>query len=449
MGQRLESERPRSGASIHPFPPRRQPSEVGDFRFAFRIDNYAHLTRAYGPAVAHQAVEATCDVLSALFDGAGLAVRAGGGLIHGFLWDRSGLGEGPVERACERFVQAVSSTLATRAIYAECEVVHVSVSGAWNAPATDARAIAEADDACEVAGLESQLRAVDEAGASEAWARRYRADMADTVDLFALLNEGRLAPVWRPVRSTQDGRVFCQHCELRAAGCEEGYASPSRLAPAAERLGLVRPLDQHVVRRVVSELEAHPDVSLSVSISSLSATLDGWWLNTLERLQRRPDVARRLIVTITDTVPFPSAREAVVFARRLRELRVRVALDEFGAGQTSVRQLLDLAPDLIKIAPAFLQRARLSEADCGALRRVMALADALAPAVVVGGADTDDLVDIARAAGARWHRGAAMGGARIARPWLTGAERSTAAPVRPRPFGRRVARPVACGEEAS
>src|SRR5690606_27040329 len=111
-------------------------------------------------------------------------------------------------------------------------------------------------------------------------------------------------------------------------------------------------------------------VVLGASISALSATLDGWWINALERLRRRPDVARRLIIEISDTAELPSVREAAAFTKRLRKQGCRVALKDFGAGHACIRQLVDLEPDIVKIAPLFLQRALLSDGDRRALHHI-------------------------------------------------------------------------------
>lgn len=413
----------RPGATIHPFKQRGSRSEISDLHFVFRIDNYLHLTAAFGPAVAHQTVDVVCRILGDLFGGGGLVMRDGDGLISGFLWDRAVLGGGPLDRACARFVQAVAAALATRPIHAECQVVHVSVSGAWSTPESGERKAVEPDRGGGASAALTRIPIHGEAPGGLSWGRRYRCDMADAADLFALLNEGHVRPAWQAVRSAE-GEILYQQCVLRAVGREEVYASPPRLVPALERLGFIQALDHHVVNQVVAELEAHPSVALGVNISTLSARLDGWWVNLVERLRRRPDVARRLIVEISDTAPLPSVRDAVIFAERLRKLGCRIAAESFGGGNVSIRQLRDLRPDIVKIAPFFLQRAQLSDGDRRALHHIIGLAGALAPVVIMGGVDTDDLADVARVVGMRWQQGSAVSGARIPRPWLAAGERS-------------------------
>lgn len=418
MGQGVQQGDIRTSGNVHPFPVRHRLSWLSDIHFAFRVDNYPHLAAAYGPAVAHTAVETTRRVLADLFGDGGLVMRDGDGLISAFLWDPSVLGPGPVDRGCARLIQAVAESLASQPVHAECQAVHVSISGAWSTPEAEAPKTVRVGQA---GGAEAALARLPVHGMGPTdphWARRFRCDMADAVDLFAMLRAGRVRCAWQAVRSV-DGAVLFQQSQLRAAGPVEDYAAPPKLVPALERLGLIQAFDQHIVNQVVAELEAYPWVTLAVSVSALSATLDGWWLRPLERLRRRPDVARRLIVEINTTAPFPCAREAAAFAAHLHQLGCRIATDGFGAGRASIRQLLDIQPDIVKIDPLFLQRAPLSVADLRTFRHVVGLAGALAPVVVAGGAESDRLIKIAQDGGAFWLQGAAVSGAMIPRPWLS------------------------------
>ncbi|MFX6915111.1 EAL domain-containing protein, partial [Acinetobacter baumannii] len=90
------------------------------------------------------------------------------------------------------------------------------------------------------------------------------------------------------------------------------------------------------------ELIASPDVQLSLNISP-ETTMDPDWSATIESLMRsHPDIARRLIVEITETVAIQDVDDVRGFITRLKNLGGRIAIDDFGAGYTSFRNLRKL-----------------------------------------------------------------------------------------------------------
>lgn len=420
MASGLDRRGVRSGATIHPFTPLRPRSESTDLHFALRVDNFPHIAGAFGAPVAHQVVQKVVRVLSDLVGDGGLVIRDGDGLISVLLWEPSLLGGGPIDAACARLIQALSATIAPLPMRDDGQAVHISLSGAWSLPDDPDQA---PDDSARPGGATAALARVpffgEVVGTDDGWAERYRADMADAADLFDALANQRVMFAWQPVRDFENSDVILyRECLLRATGRISEYFAPARLIPALERLGLIRPLDHHVVSRVIDELENDATVTLGVNISAQSAIFDGWWVDILGRLSARPDLARRLVIEITETAQFASISDAIAFTDRMRKLGCRLALDDFGVGHASIRQLLAFKPDIVKVDDFFLGRACLSDRDRAVFNHVVGLAGAVAPIVVVEGARTEDLAGIARTAGAHWQQGHFHGGPTVIRTWL-------------------------------
>src|SRR5690554_6877219 len=195
-----EQKEARASATIHPFKPRNRPSEITDLHFAFRIDNYSQLARAFGGAAAHAAVREVIRVLSELLGDDGLVVPESDGLISAILWEPALLGGGPVDRACAHFIQDLSAAIARLPIGLEHDVLHVSLSGAWSPLNALDRSPAEAGGA--VTAL-TRTNFPEEAVAADAeWVQRYRADMADAAILFEALVGERVFLAWQPVCSS-------------------------------------------------------------------------------------------------------------------------------------------------------------------------------------------------------------------------------------------------------
>ena len=130
----------------------------------------------------------------------------------------------------------------------------------------------------------------------------------------------------------------------------------SEIIPVAERLGLVRLLDHRVLELVVAEMAASPDAAAPASTSRRPRPpirTGGRALGAL--LRANSGVAERLIVEITETAAIHDIDDTRGFVTRVKDLGCRIAIDDFGAGYTSFRNLRKLGVDIVKIDGAFVQ----------------------------------------------------------------------------------------------
>jgi EAL domain-containing protein (putative c-di-GMP-specific phosphodiesterase class I) len=95
-----------------------------------------------------------------------------------------------------------------------------------------------------------------------------------------------------------------------------------------------------------------------------ASTLDPDWSASLAGLLRaNPSAAQRLIVEITETAAIQDLDDTRGFVTRVKDLGCRVAMDDFGAGHTSFRNLRKLGVDIVKIDGAFVQNVVKSDED--------------------------------------------------------------------------------------
>ena len=146
------------------------------------------------------------------------------------------------------------------------------------------------------------------------------------------------------------------------------------IVPVAEKLGLIRLVDHRVLELVVAELAASPAVQLSLNISP-DTTMDPDWWTSIESLMRaHPGVGERLIVEITETVAIQDVDDVRGFVTRLKNFGSRIAIDDFGAGYTSFRNLRKLGVDIVKIDGAFVQNIARSADDRAFVQTLIDLA---------------------------------------------------------------------------
>src|SRR5262249_40515451 len=127
------------------------------------------------------------------------------------------------------------------------------------------------------------------------------------------------------------------------------------LIPIAERMGLIDLIDTMVMEMVVGELRYDPKVVLAFNVSNMT-TENPIWLESLSQfVKETPEIAPRLIVEITETAIHRDLRRTAFFVASLQSLGCQVALDDFGSGYTSFRQLKALSVDMVKIDGVFVK----------------------------------------------------------------------------------------------
>ena len=184
-------------------------------------------------------------------------------------------------------------------------------------------------------------------------ARLRNKSIAESV--IAALDDNRMRLVLQPMVSAKTGRPEIYEALLRMERPDGRLVSAGEFVPIAEQLGLSRLIDRRTLELTVELLKRHRDLVLSVNVSGLTCS-DHEWLTALRRLTAgRPDVLSRMIVEITETVALEELDQSVNFVDTLNELGCRVAIDDFGAGYTSFKNLKRLNVDMVKIDGAFIK----------------------------------------------------------------------------------------------
>jgi len=211
---------------------------------------------------------------------------------------------------------------------------------------------------------------------------RRRENLRATDEIVAALNERRITLAYEPVVQAHTRAIAFHECLMRVQRRDGGISHAGEIVPIAERLGLVRMLDHRILELVVGELAADPALHASVNVSPAS-TLDPDWSAGLAGLLRgSPGAAERLIVEITETAAIQDVDDTRGFVTRVKDLGCRVAIDDFGAGHTSFRNLRRLGVDIVKIDGAFVQNIVKSEEDRAFVRTLIELARRLGLATV-------------------------------------------------------------------
>lgn len=387
----------------------------------FRVNNFGHLAAAYSANLADDVMNVIAHTLAELLNGHGSTTVARD-LVSVLLPDVSALGQGTGQIGCQRLACDLVSALTKRPIVVRGRPVHASISAGWVSAANDGPSSSTGKDAdlhgilgnSDLAGSPLHTRPLHTRNVAIV---RYIRDMELSAALLADLEDGNIQLAWQPIRCANSSADILYHeCFLKVF--REGIRTPPiEDISALERLGLVRVLDQHILNFVIGELQDTSTPCLAVNISAQSARLDEWWCRTLELLGQQRDVARRLVIEIGQTAPISDIESAIKFIQKMRSLGVRVALDGFGAGYASVRQILALKPDIVKLDALFMRHALEPGPGRETFCHLAGLAGNLAPLVIATGIESPGEWKVATNAGVNWQQGHYHGGPTNIRVW--------------------------------
>lgn len=182
-----------------------------------------------------------------------------------------------------------------------------------------------------------------------------REEMGMANFLGQAVQEGRIRLAYQPVIDSKTGKVAHYEGLLRLFGEDGKISSAGTLIPIAERMGFIPMIDKLVLSKVVDELRADKNVSLALNVSNLTTQDHSYYALLSKLVEETPDIAPRLIVELTETAIHGDLKHMARFCAEVQSLGCLVALDDFGAGYTSFRQLKALSVDMVKIDGAFIR----------------------------------------------------------------------------------------------
>lgn len=283
--------------------------------------------------------------------------------------------EEQMTRATERILQAVRES----PILADGDSIHVTVSiGGLAFPSHPCSAydvMTKAETGLKQAKREGRDRYCPyRASGPQGQALRRSLELAGQVT--EAMREGRLMFAFQPIVTTIGHEVALYECLLRLKDRDGQIVPAGAFIAAVEELGLVRAVDRYVMELAIDTLKAHPTVNLAINISGLTASDHSWLRSLRALLLPEPDVARRLVVEITETAALHDIEESARFITAVRDLGCRVAVDDFGAGYTSFNHLKALTIDIVKLDGSFIRDIHNSGDNRLFVRNLLGLAEA-------------------------------------------------------------------------
>ena len=160
--------------------------------------------------------------------------------------------------------------------------------------------------------------------------------------------------VFQPMVDVATGRITTFEALARWDSPELGPVSPADFVPIAERTDLITRLTQALLQKALAEARRWPaDIRISFNLSARDLSPEAI-LKTIEKVRASGLDASRIVFEITETAAMRDIALAEISLGALRARGARVALDDFGAGYSSLSYVRRLPLDRIKVDRGFI-----------------------------------------------------------------------------------------------
>jgi len=187
------------------------------------------------------------------------------------------------------------------------------------------------------------------------------------VDLRHALERNEFELRYQPIVDTATRRIKSFEALIRWRHPERGLIAPDAFIPLAEEIGLIAPLGAWVLREACAQTAHWPEaIGVAVNISPVQLFAGRRLLETVEMALELSGLApHRLEIEITETAVLQNTDSTLGMLRDLKKLGARIAMDDFGAGYSSLASLQSFPFDKVKIDRSFtrgLEQSRKSDA---------------------------------------------------------------------------------------
>ena len=198
---------------------------------------------------------------------------------------------------------------------------------------------------------------------------------------------------FQPILALHDGRLAGMEALIRWEDPERGLLLPADFIPAAEETGRIVEIGAWVADAACRQLRAWDDLgyelTLGFNVSPVQLRRKGYALELAETFARNGVDPRKVMAEVTESVAMEDISQTGVVFAQLADLGVQLAIDDFGAGHSSLTRLRHLPFTVLKIDRALLHGVDEDPSAPAVVEATLALAKALKLRTVAEGVETE------------------------------------------------------------
>ena len=234
--------------------------------------------------------------------------------------------------------------------------------------------------------------AVYEAGREDEFVRRLRV----VNDLRAALRHNEIQVFYQPKARLEDGTICGAEALVRWHHAELGFLPPDEFIPATEQAGTIVHLTRYVLSEAVRQcrywLDFGFELGVSVNLSARDLTDEYLPYHVLQILKDNEVRPEMLTLEVTESSIMEDIGRSVLVLECLRDLGVRISIDDFGTGHSSLAQLKNIPVHELKIDKSFVMHICDDRQNEAIVRATIELAHSLDLSVVAEGVEDEDAI---------------------------------------------------------
>jgi diguanylate cyclase (GGDEF)-like protein/PAS domain S-box-containing protein len=212
--------------------------------------------------------------------------------------------------------------------------------------------------------------------------------------LTQAMENGQLFFYFQPIIHTKTEKIAYFEALLRLKMDDGRVVPPGEFLPAIGRSGLNYALDCYVVRTALKILLAKPDKRLSINLSTAALDDASWTEPLVHAVNQQHLDPGRLIFEITETAIIADMEKAKQIAQQVTALGFCFAVDDFGAGFSSLYYLKHLPVDCVKIDQSLIRDIISDSEDCDFVRAIVSMIHVYGKKVVVEGIENSSTFNL-------------------------------------------------------
>lgn len=218
-------------------------------------------------------------------------------------------------------------------------------------------------------------------------------------DLRGALEANQFHLVFQPQVRLDTTELTGFEALLRWKHPSRGFVSPAEFIPIAEENGLIVPIGEWVLRTACATAALWPDVTVAVNLSPVQFRSRGLVAMVTSALAEARLPPQRLELEVTETALLDDSEATIEILHQLRALGVRVSLDDFGVGYSSLSYLRKFPFDRIKIDRSFVGTLSESPESVAIVRTIASLGSVLGVETTAEGVETVEQLEFVRECG--------------------------------------------------
>src|ERR1700730_18661723 len=213
-------------------------------------------------------------------------------------------------------------------------------------------------------------------------------------DLRKALPAGEFELYYQPVINLASNAISGFEALIRWNHPQKGLVAPAAFIPLAEEIGFIVPMGEWVIRQACATAAQWPgDLHVAVNISAVQFRNPGLMQVIVGALAASGLQPTRLEIEITETVLLQNKETTLAVLHQLRSLGIRIAMDDFRTGYSSLTYLQSFPFDKIKIDRSFVKDITENTGSLNIVRAVAALANGMGMTTTAEGVETREQLD--------------------------------------------------------